>query len=201
MVRRELGPQAAILHCREIRRSALGKLWHGTGVEVAAAPSLPKRKQATKRVTKPMEEQPLSIKSIPTENPRLNLLVEDVNELQPKPVVNKSTLNEKQFVELREKLLDADLASDLVDQLIAQARKDFHGVEDLEQTILVENLVQQLTGYLSVSGPLKKLTENTSHPKIVTLVGPTGVGKNDDHCKARCDIEHCRRTSCGSGNA
>lgn len=177
MVRQELGPQAAILHCREIRRSTLGKLWRGTGVEVAAAPSLPKRKQELKPVAKPIEEQQPSIKSIPTENPRLNLLVEDVEETQPEPVAQESLLNEELFVELKKKLFDTDLASELVNLLIEQARKDFDGVEDLEQTIVVENLVRQLIGYLSVTGPLKSSNVESQFPKIVTLVGPTGVGK------------------------
>ena len=181
MVRQELGPEAAILHCREIRRSAFGKIWHGSGVEVAAAPSLPKRKREPQPVIKQDEEQH-SIKSMPTANPRLNLIVEDVivedvNESLREPVVKKSLQNEKLFAGLREKLLDTDLAADLVDQLIGQARVDFDGVEDLEQSIAIENLIQQLTGYISVAGRLKLSNEEPKVPKIVTLVGPTGVGK------------------------
>ncbi len=41
LVRRELGPGAAVLHSREIRRSTVGKLLYGTGVEVTASPELP----------------------------------------------------------------------------------------------------------------------------------------------------------------
>lgn len=41
LVRKELGPGAAVLHSREIRRNALGKMLYGTGVEVTASPQLP----------------------------------------------------------------------------------------------------------------------------------------------------------------
>ncbi len=167
-VRRDLGPTAAILHCREIRRSTLGKLWHGSGIEVAAAPSLPKPKQL------PTTPEP-SIKSIPTESPNLNLVVEDTSSI-PEPPKSALPSNSALYDETREVLLDADLASELVDELIEQARKEFVGVADLDRSILFENLVQQLTNYLSVMGSLKK-RESENEPRVIAFVGPTGVGK------------------------
>jgi flagellar biosynthesis protein FlhF len=38
LIRRDLGPDAAVLHAREVRRGWLGRLWKRRQIEVTASP-------------------------------------------------------------------------------------------------------------------------------------------------------------------
>ncbi len=181
LVRTHLGPQAAVLHTRQLKRGMLGWLTGRTQIEVTAskdfrvpsrlAPPVPQR-DTTKESTAAGTDAELASsedRAIQDEIRHLRLMVEQlIHEPSQRPKRN----DEEQSA--FEHLLSLDFPLRDAEQLIADlthyhVRVDKDGGRDIWQP-----LAELIARRIAVRGPTEI---KDGSPQIVALVGPTGVGK------------------------
>lgn len=187
LVRRDLGPAAAVLHTRQVRTARLLGLLPGRSlVEVTASvdvnvPSrLPPRPslddpaaavppaegrsvdQAVKAALRDEFQQPLS---------ELQSMVEDLCRRSRTP--GQAELPEALF-RLYTLLIDADIGEHLARQLVDRVRNEASGSEMNDPVLLKARLARIVEAGISVSGPI---VPSPGRCHLVALVGPTGVGK------------------------
>ena len=183
-VRRELGPDASVLHTREVSGGMLRWI-AGRQIEVTASATIkvPSRLPAKPvSFAPPTETKPLppadyddfrakyraDIKDTGTESDSLveHLSLESTNS-------SKRELPEALF-QLFTDLIDAELSEDIARELLERVRAGLSQAE-LEDRLLVRSrLTRLLEDEMNCSGPIR-VTPGTR--RIVALVGPTGVGK------------------------
>lgn len=166
MVRAEFGPQAAVLHSREVNAGPIARLLRGRAVEVAATPDRsPLAEQAEKNGAAPhfgfrMADCGLKEKEAvaPTESAIRNL--------------HSAITNDPQL-QVCSDLLAADVQPELARLLVREAAKRLSGVDvgGVEHFRRVVHSVMQES--LAVTGPIRL----GGGRRVVALVGPTGVGK------------------------
>ena len=181
LVRRDLGPEAAVLHSRQIR-SRLPSWLSGTQqVEVIASndvnvPSrLPPIFEAnTGAVTPTADTQDFRRQyeaDVKKQLANLHSLVEQLCErddgsLQPE-LPNA-------FFQLFADLIDAGVTQDLARDLIEQLQQEIDPADAQELSLLKARAVRILENDIPITGPIHVETGKT---RLVALVGPTGVGK------------------------
>ncbi|HUG68406.1 MAG TPA: flagellar biosynthesis protein FlhF [Pirellulaceae bacterium] len=183
-VRRDLGPEASVLHTREVSGGML-RWMAGRQIEVTASatinvPSRLPAKPATSAL--PSKSKPLppadyddfrakyraDLKDTATES---ESLVEHLSLESAKS--SKSELPGALF-QLFTDLIDAELSEELARELLEKVRIGL-SADDLADRLLVKSRVARLLeGELKCCGPIR-VTPGTR--RIVALVGPTGVGK------------------------
>ena len=198
MVRRELGPKAAVLQTRDVRTGGLFRLVPGMRrVEVTASASvhvpsrMPRRarmgldlSQATgldlstpPQLSPPMAapEEPESRNAFRNELKGrltdLHSMVEDLCRRSQR--VASSDLPGPLFTIFTD-LIEAGVGENLARELVERVQVDSSGEELADPTLVKARLSRMIEEELSVSGPLQV------HPgrrRLVALVGPTGVGK------------------------
>lgn len=98
--------------------------------------------------------------------------------------------NQAIFDKLEERLSETDLSAELIETLCKQASIDFEHADEIDLDILIEHAVQSLSAQLLIADPISIETseaqdeaeardqaESSKRPKMIALVGPTGVGK------------------------
>ena len=202
LVRRELGPEAAVLHTREVRSSRLFGLIQGPRqIEVTASVSvnvpsrLPVEPQPEAAVTEPAArrgpgpESPSngSAPSTPiaprTESPTVfsDDLKDQLTDLRAmlQGLCRRSQsgggadLPDSLF-RLFTDLIDADLNEDLARELVERVRVEAPGAELTDPVLLKARIARMLEAEIPTSGPIEV---RSGGQRIVALVGPTGVGK------------------------
>ncbi len=182
LVRCELGPDAAILHTREVRNRRLFGLLRGSRhIEVTASADVhvPSRLQP--------EEHPFPARSTPimpsqsaaAEVPervqgQLQHLQEMIEQLcRQQHTASGHDLPEelfRVFTDLIECDVDEDVARELVDRL----RRETPRRELAEPMLVAARIARILEGDIPIAGPIRA---SADRHRIVALVGPTGVGK------------------------
>jgi len=199
LVRRDLGPDAAVLHTREVGGSGLLRLlWGGKRVEVTASnqvtvPSrFPPRSHGID-LSQP-EEIAAHLGAATIENARtsksrrggshsdasgndvassreLESLVDDLCRRSRNSAVHD--LPESLF-HLFTDLIEADVHEELARELLERVRREMPA-RDLLDTVLVKaHLARTIEDEIRVAGPIRAAV---GRRRIVALVGPTGVGK------------------------
>ncbi len=190
LVRRELGPDAAVLHTREVRDRWLGLLPGRRRIEVTASRdvTVPSR-LSTSRTRMPLPAESLC----PSPAPRpaapppvdeehfarqfqgqlsaLQAMVKDLCR-QTKP----DTQNDwpEELFRLFTDLLDADLSDAVARELVERLHHDT-GVVDLRDPMMLKaRLATGLEDEIRVAGPIQV---TPGRCRVAALVGPTGVGK------------------------
>lgn len=187
LVRRDLGPQAAVLHTREIRADGLYRLLPSLRrIEVVAAAdvNVPSRMAPVETVA----AAPASTVVAPQKQHRddarhdfgklvqgqlteLQSMVEDL--CRRSRGTGNHDLPESLF-KLYADLIDADMSESLARELVEQVRGTI-GSRDLDDTVMLQAHVARIIEQeVKVSGPIR-LTPGQA--RLVALVGPTGVGK------------------------
>ncbi len=183
-VRRELGPDAAVLHTREVRPRWLRFLPGPRQIEVTAArgvnvPSrLASSPPAEKRIETPPMPRPYNP---PTNEVKLDHAVQgQLAALQAmvKDLCRRSKNGADDWPEelfrLFTDLLDADLSEELARELVEGVRSD-PGAEGLSDPALLRaRLADTIEGDIRVSGPI---AATSGRCRLAALIGPTGVGK------------------------
>ncbi|HEX3871283.1 MAG TPA: flagellar biosynthesis protein FlhF [Pirellulales bacterium] len=189
-VRRELGPDAAVLHTREMYGSAPLRWIPGLRkIEVTAAVdvNVPSR-LATTSESKPRGEPAAPVTGVRAASPRtihrrdaahhdmqnqLSHLQAMVEDLCRRTRGTQQDLPDAMF-QLYTGLIDVDIQEERARSLVERVRNDAmcDGVEDV--FMLRAHLAHTIENELSVSGPLKI---EPGRCRLVALVGPTGVGK------------------------
>ena len=198
LVRRDLGPDAAVLHTRQMRNGLMGWLSGQTHIEVVAstAVNVPSRfTGSAPEIPSPRNreiESPLDVETnnLPHNSPAnnhqdcrntirdevqiqlsdLQSLVESLHQRNHK---NSQALPEVLF-RLFTELIDVDVTEDLAREFINRVRTDADKSEMDNPALLKARIASMIESEIKVTGPLQ-VSENGAC--VVALVGPTGVGK------------------------
>jgi flagellar biosynthesis protein FlhF len=185
LVRRELGPDAAVLHTRSVRSRWLGVLPGPRQIEVTAScgvnvPSrLPARGVAAKPVAPSSPVRPLARAA---DDAKLTNQVQgQLGALQAmvKDLCRRSKLGGRDdwpehWFHLFTDLLDAELSEEAARALVEGLRNDPHAVGLSDPRLLKDRVASRIESDIRVAGPIK-ITPGRC--RLAALVGPTGVGK------------------------
>lgn len=192
LVRADLGPNAAVLQTRQLQPGLWGRLLGATDrVEVSASLSvhvpsrfaaddpapLPVGQTTAKTESQsipPAHEQNYRAKfrnDLKDQMDNLQSLVEDLCRQRSRSPSHE--LPESLFL-LFTDLIDAELSEDFARELIDRLRQGA-APNDLEDLVLLKaRMARMIEDEIRVTGPI---SVNPGHPRLVALVGPTGVGK------------------------
>ena len=194
LVRRELGPDAAVLQTREVRPGWLGLFGGSRQIEVVASNevNVPSRlaKRAESENAFPSEERRVAATSTLESTPgfewegkkmfrdelkgqldQLHSLVEDLcRRSRPQSGHDWSDGLFRLYAEL----IEAEIGEDIARELIERIRRESPGREIDDPLEAKARLVRLVEDEISISGPIR-LTSGAR--RLVALVGPTGVGK------------------------
>jgi len=188
MVRRDLGPQAAVLHTREVRGGLLNWFSGGHRIEVVASaevnvPSrLPPRRQEQAEMV--AVAQASSTSSRPGSDSRqafrnevkgtLNELQSMVEELCRRTRAGGQPDLPEGLFHLYTDLIDQELSEELARELVEAVRSSAPADELFDAAMLRARAESIVEGRIACQGPFR-LDAGRCHK--VALVGPTGVGK------------------------
>ena len=190
MVRADLGPDAAVIHTRQLRSGLLWRLMGvGNRVEVAASLSVnvPSHFEGERPVPSPAGAAAPSHTRIPPAHEQdfqsiyredLKNQVENlqslVEELCRKTQQSPSRELPESLFHLFTDLIDAEVNEELARELIDRLRQGASPA-DLEDTVLLKaRIARMVEEEIEVTGPIRVVPGTR---RIVALVGPTGVGK------------------------
>ncbi len=191
LVRRDLGPQASVLHTREVRSGGLMRLLGGSRlIEVVASTSVsvPSRLPSRRREVEPDLAAPSEVQAVALEAPRPAAakttlggdLANQLSQLQSKvdDLCRLTTLGARgnlpdSLFRLFTDLIEADVNEDLARELVDRVRHESQ--DDPSDASRLKNLLARtIEEEIPIAGPIQ-LTPGRRH--LVALVGPTGVGK------------------------
>ena len=190
LVRRELGPDAAVLHTREVRRSRwLGLLPGPRQIEVTASRGInvPSRLPARAQKQEPAIVEPPPPKTPPSParpvaDVRLTHQVQgQLSTLQA--MVKDLCRHSKgaghndwpeELFRLFTDLLDAELCEGLARELVERVRNDPQADGLSEPMMLKAHVAGMIEEDIRVAGPIQV---TPGRCRLAALVGPTGVGK------------------------
>jgi flagellar biosynthesis protein FlhF len=199
LVRRELGPDAAVLHTREVQlRRFFGCLRGPTQIEITAGRGVnvpsrlpadereefsPPHEDASLTYSRPRPATPSSLLR-PVHDPRPDnspVMQEQISDLQAmvKELCKQSKSRSgselpEELFHLFTSLIDADVSEDLARELVDRLRREVRGGELLDPLMLQARIARMIESDIRASGPLA-ITPGKC--RVVALVGPTGVGK------------------------
>jgi flagellar biosynthesis protein FlhF len=190
LVRRELGPDASVLHTRELNGTLVRRMLFGRKYEVAASsnvnvPSrLPARMRAESSVGSDerraeYREQAVPILHAPNSAldhrvaGQLDRLQEMIEKLCSQPAAQpRHDLPEslfRVFTDMIEAEVDEAIARNLVDRIRVDS-----GAQVVDPLLVKARIAQILEDEIRVTGPIATSADKC---RLVALVGPTGVGK------------------------
>jgi flagellar biosynthesis protein FlhF len=198
LVRRELGPDAAVLHTREVRHRWFGWLPGPRQIEVTASrgvnvPSrLPKRSTATRSTAAPgCAESPITAEGgCATKVRQPTRVVEDTKISQQvqgqlstlqamvKDLCRRSKCDGNEwpaeYFQLFAALLDAELEEETARELVENVRNDPQTENCTDPMRLRARVASMIENDIRVAGPI---LVTPGRCRLAALVGPTGVGK------------------------
>ncbi len=194
MVRHDLGPDAAVLHTREVQaRRFFGWLNGPRRIEVTAscgvnvpsrlagrgsyedrgrddddlAPRYDRPHATNLTAAKPQAELPDAMQNQLSE---LQQMVQDLCRRSDAP----SRDVPQELFQLFTDLLDSDLNEDLARELVERVRSETKGSRIDDLVMVKARLARMIEAEIRVSGPIQTMPGRC---RLVALVGPTGVGK------------------------
>ncbi len=199
LVRRELGPDAAVLHTREVRTSRLfGCLPGKRQIEVTASAGvnvpnrLPPARQsdrasaaptiASTHATDPGRHKPIKpVRPVPGQpelSGRLQGQLADLRGMVEK-LCRQSRRSEhndlpESLFRVFTDLIDVDVNEDLARALIERVRGEAPDAELADPVLIDARIARMIESDISVTGPI---AVTPGCRRLVALVGPTGVGK------------------------
>jgi len=202
LVRRELGPDAAVLHTREVQsRQMFGWIRGPRQIEVTASldVNVPSRFPSRARPPEPPQPPPVPEPRQRDATPpsdevqtQLSHLQSMVKELcRRSPDNGRRDLPEELF-RLFTELLDCELSENLARELVERIRDEVPGTELGDPMLLKARVARMIEADVAVTGPIKV---TPGHRRLVALVGPTGVGKTTTIAKLAANYrlkERCR---------
>jgi flagellar biosynthesis protein FlhF len=204
LVRQELGPDAAVLHTREVRTSRLFGLISGPRqieVTASAGVNVPSRLPGLKgdghplceasgsdrRLVGPLEQKsplPFSPPASGTAPARptapgdvqgqLSDLRSMVQDLCRRTCGPGPHDLPESLFRVFTELIDVDLGEDLARELVERVRTEASGGELSDPVMLKARIARLIEGEIHVAGPI---AVTPGQRRLVALVGPTGVGK------------------------
>jgi flagellar biosynthesis protein FlhF len=197
LVRRELGPDAAVLHTREVQQRRLFGLFSGRRmIEVTASrgvnvPSRLRAKEHAETASAKKSASPTYARTGASASPAVHdsprqqsVLLPGVHEqiadLQTmvKELCRRSETSRacdlpEELFTLFTKLVDADVGEDLAQELVERLRRESRGKLG-DSVMLQARIAQMIEGDIRAAGPI---AITPGRCRVAALVGPTGVGK------------------------
>ena len=197
LVRRELGPDAAVLHTREVQKKRLFGLFSGRRmIEVTASrgvnvPSRLRAKEPAERASVKNSASPTyarpgaSASPAVLDSPRQQSVLlpgvhEQIANLQTmvKELCRRSETSRngdlpEELFALFTKLIDADVGEDLAQELVERLRRESRGKLG-DCMMLQTRIAQMIETDICAAGPI---AITPGRCRVAALVGPTGVGK------------------------
>ncbi|HEY4234462.1 MAG TPA: flagellar biosynthesis protein FlhF [Lacipirellulaceae bacterium] len=191
LVRHELGPDAAVLHTRELNSGLVRRMVFGRQYEVAAstAVNVPSRLPARLQEQEARSEEPPKVYPARSGDhaasalyaPGSILLAGQLNQLQEmiEKLCERSSTKPQHnlpeaFFHVYTDIIEADIDEAIARDLVDRVRLD-QGAQGMADSLLIKARVAQLLEEeITVTGPI---TMNSDKCRLVALVGPTGVGK------------------------
>ncbi len=186
LVRRELGPEAAVLRTREVGGGLLQWLGGRKQIEVTASAEVqvPSRLPAAVAAAPVVDTAPTSRDAPATFDYRQRFrdeLKDQLTDLQSM-VEELCRRNHRSpthdlpqaLFRLFTDLIEADVSEDLARELIDRLRREAPGEELIDTTLARARMARMIEEELNITGPIRVLP---GRRQIVALVGPTGVGK------------------------
>jgi flagellar biosynthesis protein FlhF len=185
MVRRELGPDAAVLHTREVRNRWFGWLSGTRQIEVTASrgvnvPSrLPAAQQESKPAAAPLQERaPMhrmeDAKVQQQVQGQLSTLQAMMKDLCRRSKYGSQGEWSEEYFHLFTELLDAELSEDVARELVENVRNDPRAEGITNPALLRARVAAMVESDIRVSGPIMV---TPGRCRLAALIGPTGVGK------------------------
>jgi flagellar biosynthesis protein FlhF len=195
MVRHDMGPDAAVLHTREVQsRRFFGWFSGPLEIEVTASRgvNVPSRLPGRAAYEDDRDENPARpddtymAGGIPAKpqadiggamQSQLNDLQQMVEELCRRNDTPSREMPEELF-QLFTDLLDSDLSEELARELVERARAETRGSQISDLLMVKARLARMIEAEVRVSGPIQTgAPSGSGRCRLVALVGPTGVGK------------------------
>ncbi|MCD6472514.1 flagellar biosynthesis protein FlhF [Candidatus Aerophobetes bacterium] len=162
-IKEELGPEALILQTKDIKEKGVPGIFKKRRVEVVAA----------------VDEESYKV----SESPWIEDLKNQLNRIDKniryfykqtkyKDLSYLTTAGQKIYAHL----LQQGVKKEIAQQLMKKMSNEINQEKINESTFIIDYLTAQMRGMMRTSGPIQ-LNLNEKHPKVVALVGPTGVGK------------------------
>ena len=185
-VKRELGSEAVILQTREIREGGFLGLFGKLKVEITAAIeetpvkeqiSVPKEGSLREDVKRPQDRQVSVVKdsseALQEEMKAMRLLLEKMNKQMEGDGEEKSDWPPV-LQRWADHLLDRGISENLVRRILSHVQQTLSPHEWVDNSLVyarIEANVRQICGQIGLIQP------GIDKPRIVALIGPTGVGK------------------------
>ncbi len=206
LVRKELGPDAALLHSREVPQRGLKGLLGGKEIELAASTesNLKSRFEIEEPEEEPDDEEPVPPEAVSPE---------PAEELAPPPQEYKQKddagidLEAMSFsqtffssgpgwppslLRIRERLVEAEVPGFLVDSICEKVLSTHAQPPQQDEAVLLQAIRAELAASIHVG---HDIDAPHVYPRVVAAIGPTGVGKTTTIAKlaARAKFDHKRR--------
>ena len=188
-IRRELGPNAVILHSRKVGRSGVLNLLGKSMIEVTAAvdadSSSPREAASRPERTGAAREQ--------AADHRLAAYLNSSGpEPEPTPFADVERIARPAGVveSIRRELVSHDVDELLAEALLRSAVEDLRTADN--EGLIREYIDKRVERFLRVTGPLKL---EAGKPKVLAVVGPTGVGKTTTVAKLAAHYAGLERKS------
>ncbi len=185
LVRRDLGPDAAVLHTRQLNESLLGRLLWGRQVEVSASANV----NVPSRM--PPVDSPMAPPVVPAhleanyqtqyrddfrhqvagQLDELQSLVEKLCERGARSPQHE--LPEALFHVFTD-MIESEVEENIARELLEQVRTSTTSQELVDGLLVKARVAQLLEDEIKTAGPI---ATPTGERRLVALVGPTGVGK------------------------
>ena len=183
LVRHELGPDASVLHTRElngglVRRMVFGRQYVAASTAVNVPSRLPAR----------LQEQGLELDAVgvsaslaqhssPLDHHvagQIDRLQEMIEKLCERTNATPQHNLPEAFFHAYTDVIEADVDEAIARDLIDRVRLDQSGSSMADSLLIKARVAQLLEDEISVTGPISTATDKC---RLVALVGPTGVGK------------------------
>ncbi len=185
LVRRELGPEATVLHTRELNGGLVGRFLKGRQYEIAASSEVRVPTRLPQAVAYEQSSLPSPALSIETDYrsksrddfqqqseslEELHTLAERIqygSQIRPATQVPDALF--QVYTDMIESDIEESIAQELIDRLRSEVTEKNHNVVALQS-----ELIRMIQSELTVTGPIEV---EPGQGRVVALVGPTGVGK------------------------
>lgn len=194
-IRRELGPDAAVLHSRELNGGLLGRWVFGRQVEVSASAgvNVPSRLPASLQEASAIQPAHLDVDyrsqyradfrhQVSDQLDELQAMVEKL--CQRSAATPQHDLPESMFHVFTD-MIEADVEEPIARALVDRVRANSVSQELSDPLLVKSRVAQLLEDEIQVTGPIATVDGKC---RVVALVGPTGVGKTTTIAKLAANL-------------
>ena len=187
-VKRDLGPEAVILHTRNFKTGGFLGFGGRPVVEITASAQvnvLPRKLRPSIIGPQPRGPAPMTdgaVQKNAVDSPALRKLTGEVNGLSRmvEELLRDSRLNRTEgmpqpFLAAYQLLIENQVAEDIASQLIDEIKHSVPHEQWEDPPVMRSALAAQIANMVPTAGPLEMSSDD--RPNVVVLVGPTGVGK------------------------